>query len=159
MCNFWAGLNKMKFVDFDMAAFPKVRVTFNRAPESLEEMTDYLAEFEALLNAALSMAQQVRFIFVIADLPMASALQYIEPQVEFVRRIAVEGSADLPEQPKARLVDAVRGTSIVITNYVVRKLVETVLKVVTLQKPYHAAKSVEDAEAWLDALDGDGLVA
>lgn len=141
-----------KFAEFDLSAFPKVRLTFHRSPGSQKEMNDYLAEFEALLNAALSMNQTIQFIFNLERMSILSSLPYMDVQVDFVKRIAMEGSANLEGNEKARLVDGVKGTAIIFSNSIVRQLVQAILGRVTLQKPYYAAKSVEDAEKWLDEL-------
>jgi len=141
-----------KFAEFDLSAFPKVRLTFHRSPGSQQEMDDYLTEFEALLKAALSMDQTIRFIFSLEGMSIFSCLPYMDAQVDFVKRIAKEGSAKVEGDEKARLVDGVKGTAIIFSNSIVRQLVQAILERVTLQKPYYAAKSVEDAEKWLDGL-------
>ena len=215
----------MPFATFNLEQYPLVQITFDGAPNSQDEMNQYLAQFEGLLLAAATTAtttdsedsgsgtgaartgadsegsveagasegsveagasegsveagtsegsveagtsegsveasegedasgsggvgasegsvgsEGIKFIIDLGILGMSSSvtmLTYAPQQVEFIQRIHADPT----------MIQSIAATAIVVRSDVARRVVEWVLQLVTLQKPFAAVGSVEEAQKW-----------
>lgn len=132
------------FAQFDISEYPYVTVRYNGGPESDEEMQDYLDKFEALLIGAVELSkndesQKIKFIFEIQSVSFLKVMKYIGKKVAFVGMIKETG-----------LVESISATAIIISSDIGRKVVQSILNTVTLQKPHKTFNIHEPVKKWFD---------
>ena len=159
----------MTFATFNLEEYPIVQITFDGAPASQDEMNHYLAQFEGLLLAAASPKSSgsdadaesvgsdaavsgsdasvgvgvgIKFIIDLGIMSVSSSARmmlYLPQQVDFIQRLHRDNA----------LVDAIAATAIVVRNDVARRVVEWVLRLVELRKPFAAVSDAAHARYWL----------
>jgi len=159
----------MTFATFNLEEYPIVQITFDGAPASQDEMNHYLAQFEGLLLAAASPKSSgsdadaesvgsdaavsgsdasvgvgvgIKFIIDLGIMSVSSSARmmlYLPQQVDFIQRLHRDNA----------LVDAIAATAIVVRNDVARRVVEWVLRLVELRKPFTAVSDAAHARYWL----------
>lgn len=132
------------FAKFDMSEYPYVTVRYNGGPENDKEMQHYLDQFEALLYSAAEHSktddtQKIKFIFEIQTIEFCKVMKYITKKVEFIKMIKNTG-----------LVESISATAIIISSDFARNIVQTILNMITLQKPHKTFKPHEPVKEWLD---------